>query len=277
VRCTVQDANIAAFGSDPDTGFARRPHSTEGLQYGLEAFEAGIIDAEEFVTLNEEIGGYDIDGNRVPERSTVDDETVARLYELGAVLGPGALRDVPIILRNPDTDAIGDIHTRYYAFAIRERLQEEGRDAPNLVLWTSPLFGTDPVDLLTGRVAGEDPITVLDEWVTTGEPPPAAVNRCELANGQVVEGGWEIYDDAGRCRSRYPVFGDPRTAAGAPTAGDIVACTLGPIDEVDAELDLSEEHLERLAAPFPDGVCDWTQPGRGQGAPAGTWPDLGPT
>ncbi|HYF45994.1 MAG TPA: DUF6351 family protein, partial [Acidimicrobiales bacterium] len=31
---------------------------------------------------------------------------------------------------------------------------------------------------------------------------------------------------------------------------------------------------ERLAAVFPDGVCDWTQPGRGQQPPTTTWADL---
>jgi hypothetical protein len=29
--------------------------------------------------------------------------------------------------------------------------------------------------------------------------------------------------------------------------------------------------LARLRAIFPDGVCDWNQPGRGQRKPAGSW------
>jgi hypothetical protein len=34
------------------------------VQYGLKALQSGAISAEEFVTLNEKIGGFDADGNR---------------------------------------------------------------------------------------------------------------------------------------------------------------------------------------------------------------------
>jgi hypothetical protein len=275
VRCTLQDSNVAVFGTDPDTGFARRVLSSEGVQYGLEAFTSGVISAEEFVTLNEEIGGYDIDGNRVPERTAISDEVAALGYDTGAITGEGPLQEVPIILRSPYTDPFGDIHTRYHAFSIRERLRVDGMDDPNLVLWTSAAGGGDLVGALTGDVGGDDPIALLDEWLTTGERPAAATNRCLLADGRTLTGGWELYDEDGPCRRAFPVAGDPRVAAGGPTTGDVVACTLGPLEEVDADLGLSAVHLERLAAVFPTGVCDWTQPGRGQGPPATTWPDLG--
>ena len=64
------------------------------------------------------------------------------------------------------------------------------------------------------------------------------------------------------------------TAAGGPTTGDVVACTLGPLDEIDADLDLSDEQRQRLVAVFPFGVCDWTLPGRGQQPPTSSWPDF---
>ncbi len=274
VRCALQDSNVAIFGVDPETGFARRVLSSEGVQYGLEAFEAGVIDAEEFVTLNEEIGGFDIDGNHIPERTVIDDETAALGYTVGGVTGVGPLQDVPIILRSPYTDPFGDIHTRYHAFSIRERLAVDGIDAPNLVLWTSAAGGGDLVGTLTGDVGGDDPIAILDEWLTTGERPASAENRCLLADGTLVTGDWGIYDEAGPCRDEFPVMGDPRTAAGGPTSGDVLACALAPLEEIDADLDLSDEHLERLAAVFPTGVCDWTRPGRGQQPMATTWPDL---
>ncbi len=276
VRCTLADSNVAILGVDPATGFARRPLSSEGVQYGFEAFASGLIDAEEFVTLNEEIGGYDIDGNPVPERTVVDAETAALAYEIGAVTGEGPLQDLPIILRNPYLDPLGDIHTRYHAFSIRERLRVDGADDPNLVLWTTAAGGGDVVGALTGDVEGDDPIAVLDEWLTTGRPPPSARNRCLLADGTLFTGGWEIYDDPGPCRDAFPVMGDPRTAAGGPVAGDIVACTLAPLEEIDADLPLSAGQRDRLAAVFPSGVCDWSQPARGQQPPTTTWLDLSP-
>jgi hypothetical protein len=274
VRCTLQDSNVAVFGTDPDTGFANRVLSSEGVQYGLEAFAAGTIDAEQFVSLNEGIGGYDIDGNRVDERTAISDDLAALGYESGAITGEGPLQDIPIILRSPYTDPFGDIHTRYHAFSIRERLRVDGMDDPNLALWTTAAGGGDLVGALTGDVGGDDPIALLDEWLTTGERPAAVTNRCLLADGTELTGGWELYDETGRCRREFPVLGDPRVAAGGPVAGDVLACTLGPIEEVDAELDLTDDQLERLSAVFPDGVCDWTLPGRGQQPPSVTWPDL---
>ncbi len=274
VRCTLQDSNVAVFGTDPGTGFARRVLSSEGVQYGLEAFTSGVISAEEFVTLNEEIGGYDIDGNAVPERTAVSDEVAALGYERGAITGEGPLQDLPIILRSPYTDPFGDIHTRYHAFSIRERLRVDGMDNPNLVLWTTAAGGGDLVGALTGDVGGDDPIALLDQWLTTGERPAAATNRCLLADGTQLTGGWELYDMGGPCRNEFPVMGDPRVAAGGPVSGDVIACTLAPLEEVDADLDLSSEHLERLAEVFPTGVCDWTQPGRGQQPTTTSWTDL---
>ena len=43
-------------------------------------------------------------------------------YTSGSVIGEGPLLDVPIILRNLYTDNVGDIHTRFHAFSIRDRL-----------------------------------------------------------------------------------------------------------------------------------------------------------
>jgi hypothetical protein len=274
VRCTLADSNVATFGTDPETGFARRVLSSEGVQYGLEAFTSGAIDAEEFVALNEHIGGYDIDGNRVDERTVIDDDTAALGYQSGSITGEGPLQELPIILRSPYTDPFGDIHTRYHAFAVRERLRVDGMDDPNLALWTTAAGGGDLVGALTGDVGGDDPIALLDEWLTVGERPAAVTNRCTLADGTVLTGGWELYDEDGPCQEEFPVLGDPRVAAGGPTTGDVVACSLAPLEEVDADLDLSDEQRERLAAVFPTGVCDWTQPGRGQQPPTTTWPDL---
>jgi len=67
------------------------------------------------------------------------------------------------------------------------------------------------------------------------------------------------------------VYGDPRTAAGGPSTGDVIACGLAPLDEVDADLGLTDDQLSRLRVVFPRGVCDWTQPGRGSGTTGLPW------
>jgi hypothetical protein len=57
----------------------------------------------------------------------------------------------------------------------------------------------------------------------------------------------------------------PRQVAGGPLAEDILKCQLRPINTADyLPATFTAEQLTRLHATFPDGVCDWSQPGVGQ-------------
>jgi hypothetical protein len=56
----------------------------------------------------------------------------------------------------------------------------------------------------------------------------------------------------------------PRQVAGGPLTEDVFKCRLRPIDWADpvyAGLDTAQR--SRLAAVFPDGVCDWSRRGVG--------------
>src|SRR5437868_8819887 len=69
-RCGDPDLAIAIWGSTggiaPGSTRARQTVDNVGLQYGLKALLAGAITPEEFVTLNEKIGGTDADSNLTP-------------------------------------------------------------------------------------------------------------------------------------------------------------------------------------------------------------------
>ncbi|MGQ0824657.1 MAG: DUF6351 family protein [Actinomycetota bacterium] len=276
VRCTLSDINRNVLGTDPDTGFANRPLDNVGVQYGLNALNSGAINVDEFLDLNDHVGGYDIDGQFVAEREAIDEETAAIPYRTGRIIGAGPLQEVPIILRNLYTDAVGDIHTRYHSFSIRERLRIDGEDYPNLLLWTLPIEASDLGAALVGAIgAAGDPIALLDEWLTSGAQPAAATQRCFLADGTEISGGWEIYDTAGPCTEAYPTFGDSRTAAGSPVREDIVKCALAPVDTQSYEVPFTDAQAARLAEVFPEGVCDWTQPGIGQQSSTGVWQTYG--
>src|SRR5690606_16480222 len=67
-RPTVYDHAINSLGMDAETGFAGRPLDNVGIQYGLAALNEGVISKEQFLRLNEGIGGYDADANHVPAR-----------------------------------------------------------------------------------------------------------------------------------------------------------------------------------------------------------------
>lgn len=286
LRCTMQDSYPQIFEEDPETGFAERPVDNVGVQYGLDALNAGTLSVEEFLDLNEGIGGLDIDGQPIAERMVAAEDSLERVYETGRIVAPGPLLDIPIVLTNVYTDDEGDIHDRFRMFSIDARLAgEDGAQAPGLVMWTRPKAPEGSLtDQLAGALgAGASVTEVLDEWATalaaddsdadTAEKlaatrPQAAVNACFDLDGQVVDSGEDVYDRPGPCRDDYPVGDDPRTAAGAPLANDVLKCSLQSVEDAVAagvyEVTLTEEQLARLEAIHPDGVCDWTAPGVGQ-------------
>ncbi len=271
-RCSLADMNVNILGVDPKTGFANRPLDNIGVQYGLLALRAGAISVDQFLDVNAGIGGYDIDGNIVPQREAIDAKTAAIAYQVGAVTGAGPLQHLPIILRNFYSDAVGDIHTRFHAFSIRERLKDGGKDDPNLVLWTAPSANV-AAQLLGNTPNSNAPVVLLDQWLTTGKKPADAVNTCTLPDGKKLTGGWDLYDDPGPCADAYPIKGDPRTAAGEGIRDEIIKCTLQPVDPGSYGVAFTDAQAQRLQSIFPDGVCDWTKPAVGAQQQKGTWQD----
>ena len=91
VRCTLQDGNVNILGVDPATGFAYRPVTNVGVQYGLQALAEHKITAAEFVALNAHVGGFDENGNVVTARTKGPDKAFEVAYAKGGVDEGGAL------------------------------------------------------------------------------------------------------------------------------------------------------------------------------------------
>ena len=281
VRCTLQDSGVNIFGRDPATGFAPRPTDNSGVQYGLSALEGKVISVDEFLDLNEGIGGFDIDGQWQAQRMTATEAVVRRAYETGRVVdGSGDLRKIPVITVNVYTDPTGDIHDRFRAFTVRERLSVNGEVPDSAPLWTVELpSGQGLVQTLAGAVdVGPRLVRVLDEWLTKDARPSSAGDQCVI-EGQVIDGD-DLYDKPGPCRDRFPIKGDPRTVSGQPIRNDILKCQKKPVDEALADgtytsVDFSPEQSARLKEIFPDGVCDYSKPGVGQVATDGVWLSYG--
>ena len=136
-RCTLQDSGINVFGADDD-GFGRRALDNIGIEYGRAALVDGLITVDQFLDLNANIGGYDIDGNLVDERIQADPEVVEIAYATGRVLhGDSAVRDIPIIDTDRYSDLAFDIHDRFRFFTIRARItgsEDPSAAEPNRVI-----------------------------------------------------------------------------------------------------------------------------------------------
>lgn len=163
VRCTLQDGNVNIYGRDPATGFARRPLDNSGVQYGLDALNAGQIEVAEFLDLNRQIGGFDIDGDIVPTRMVMDAEVEALTYRIGGVIGRGALAQTPVMDIAPYLDLIPvlNIHEAVRPFTVRARLRERSGQIATQSIWRGVL--TQP-----------DAFTVMDPWLeaTLAARPP---------------------------------------------------------------------------------------------------------
>lgn len=273
-RCTLWDANVNLWGIDPDTGVARRPLDNVGVQYGLAALLDGTIDVEGFVALNEGIGGYDLDGAIVGERHEADPDALERAYARGRVLsgrGLGASA-TPILATTPYLDDQGDIHDRFRIFSVRARMQDAGVDPTLLAVSSWP--GDDAAIASLTADAG-DPVlravVAVDRLLTRAADGErvAIDDTCNLPDGTVAS---SADPSVGPCASAYPPHGDPRLAAGAPLADDVLKCVTEPPQRSDYPgVRFTADQWDRLVAAFPDGVCDWTRPGVGQVALDGTW------
>lgn len=275
-RATVYDHAINVYGKDPETDFARRPYDNEGIQYGLDAVNAGNISIQQFLDLNEKLGGFDHDANFIAERSVADPEAVRAAYRTGRILnGGGGLATMPIIDYRAYSDLLegGDIHMRFHSFSTRERLVEANGQADNQVMLAE--------DFRWGFFSTQSPVVrqaldQMDQWLTNLEGrgsnriTPSDVVQAKPA--ELVDACWtptgkpekieetQTYEGLGQCNEYYPSFPSPRIVAGGPVASDVIKCQLKPSDMADYEVAFTPEEEARLREIFPEGVCDWTKP-----------------
>ncbi len=268
-RCAIYDNQANLFGRDPSTGFARRTLDNVGVQYGLAAFEAGHIDGEQFVTINEKVGGYDNDGNFVAARTMADPTALRAAYEGGRVdSGGGGLGSIPILDSRPYMDDRGDIHDSYRSLATRARLERTNGSAANHTLVTAA-FGSSP---------RWNPLALMDEWLgnirKSGQRPASPAEVAKFRPAVLADACYDKEGQkaaAGRCREMYPAAGNPRIAAGGPLADDILKCALKPFDPAAYKRPLPVALAARLRAVFPQGVCDYSKPGIEQRPLQGVW------
>ncbi len=285
-RCSVYDHTINVMGRDPVTGFARRPLDNVGVQYGLQALNAGAITVDQFLDLNERIGGYDADARFQGPRTVADVEATRAAYQTGRLTSAGGgLKDVPIIdyRAYSDDNPIGDIHLRYHSFSMRERLLKANGDAGNQVMLVE--------DFRYGYYSSSSPLLLkalaeMDKWIAaiqadTGSgtqhekvvrnKPMTLQEGCNTRDASPTFIAEPQHPTQGQCAQLYPVPPAPRAVAGAPLAADVVKCSLKPVTATDYAVGFTAEQAARLNAIFATGVCNWSVPGVEQQGLRGTW------
>ncbi len=286
VRCTLQDFTVSVLGARDATGYARTPQDNVGIQYGFNALNEGKISAEKFVALNEQAGGYDINGQWQPARMQADPEAVEIVHRSGRVSHGRYLGEVAILDRMQFNTV--EEHYDFRSWVIRNRIVKAHGDHANQVIWR---YKTAPAGL-SARA-----FETMNQWLTNVEAdtsdrplrekiiaakPAAAVDSCWRAD----RGAWST--DAAYCNmgvtpsmastlgpdglpaptaDEWPVYRDTRVASGEPLSSDIMKCQLKPLARADYLATFTDDQWSRLAAVFPNGVCDYGKPGVGQVAP----------
>ncbi|MGP3963881.1 DUF6351 family protein [Nonomuraea sp. 3N208] len=286
-RGDVYDHTVNVYGRDPATGFARRALDNVGVQYGLAALNSGAITPQQFLDLNQGIGGLDIDAKPTAQRTAADPIARDAAHRTGRILFGGAgLAGTPIIdYRSYSDDAAnGDIHMMTHGYATRARLEAANGDADNQVfLVEDNRFGGFSLTSPTLRYA----LTSMEEWLTAivGDDSRLSAHQKVVRNkpADLTDACWSrdaeprkivqrlTADNAGECGQQFPAYPTPRLVAGAPLTDDVVTCHRKAVDWSDYRVTFSPAERRRLLEVFPSGVCDWTKPGVGQRPLRDTW------
>jgi hypothetical protein len=277
-RPTIFDAAKNVYGVNPITGAALRPYDNTGVQYGLNALNRGSITVEQFLDLNEKIGGVDADSNYIPSRTVGDAGAIRRAYAGGLTLsGKGGLAAIPIVDDATSRETEG-YHYGWFHFALRERLRKANGDSANLVMWRSKASRAAAQDIFDHWMAGwkADNSPASQRTKVLRAKPAGAADGCYAGSQFVADPLPFTTEPVSECSKRYPVYSNPRKEAGGPLAADILKCQLKPVAPGDYRTVFSAGELDRLRAIFPDGVCDFSKPGDGQ-VPLVTWPSFGPS
>jgi hypothetical protein len=272
-RCTLQDYHEAQLGERPQDGWGPQLLDDVGVEWGRAALLDGQITVEQFVDLNEKVGGWTIDYQPQAARSQGDVEGIRNFYRAGLFSYGLNLSVTPTI--DARTNNTADFHGNIHREVVRARQLRHPNGANAQAYWTEPAPGafglpTPPLAELT--------FVVMDDWLSRIEKdtrpgtraqkvvrnkPPLAVDSCYAGDRVIPQSA---------CDVGYTEHSLPRLVAGMPETGDVLKCQLKPLRRTGYPgVTFDEAQWQRLNETFPRGVCDWSVPGVGQTAPLGSW------
>jgi hypothetical protein len=262
IRGTVYDAGKNVYGVDKATGFALRPFDNVGVQYGLGALNGGVISVDQFLLLNEKIGGYDQDANYIAARTVGDAGAMRRAQQSGLQLGGnGGLASIPVFDVSGIYNDDAGYHYQWFHFAMRERMAQMNGNTDNHVMWRGNLVPAAPAwDTFIQWVASYKADAALGtqrEKVIRNKPTQ---DGCWNGNTFIPEKQTLSAEATSMCNALLPSWTSPRLVAGGPVAANVIKCALKPVSRSDYAA-MSDTQFDRLKATFPTGVCDWSKSG----------------
>jgi hypothetical protein len=185
---------------------------------------------------------------------------------------------------------ITEEHYDFRNYVIRNRILSVYGDHDNHVIWRTkgnpPDYAARRFDTLNEWLAGVEADTSdrpLRAKIIANKPA-LAVDSCWRSG--LAGDGWSM--DPVYCNTsanpstaatldadgvpqptldEWPVYRDTRVASGEPLKSDIMKCQLKPLNSADYTVLFNGAQWARLLAAFPQGVCDYSQPGVGQVEP----------
>ncbi len=289
-RCNAWSWGESIWGKVAGSPAANDTRDNTGVQYGLKALRDSAITAEDYVTLNELVGGIDRDSTPRAARTVADTPALEIAYRAGIVASGKNLAKTAIIdMRGWDDSNVTvppgntpgsiPIHHQWYSFGIRDRITADAGDANNQALWRFARTGLTP----PGTMA-LDAYNAMNVWLAALKADASAdsietkVRRARPANTanfcilptdttQTVKTTDQAVCDADPFLK--PSL-SPRQVAGGPRAEHVLKCQLKTHARTDyAAGTFTDPQWARLQAVFPDGVCDWSKAGVGQQAAVG--------
>ena len=281
-RCEAigYSSNVLGTTAGPVAGSMRglRFLDNVGVQYGLKALQAGAITAEEFVVLNETVGGFNADGQRIATRTQADAAALPIMYRSGLIGSGKQLGAVPTIdMRGWDEQGL---HHFWFSYAQRDRIDAESGSSghANQVLWR---YGNG---LLAPAALQLSSLQAMDAWLTALQTsaPRTAVNAARTQAQIIAARPAPAADfcylsadtafttrifDAAVCNAdaRLIPRASPRQVSGGPRMENVLKCQLKPWSATDyGNATFTTAQQARLMNTFATGVCDWSKPGVGQ-------------
>ncbi len=282
VRCTLWDNMVNVYGKDPGTGYARRTLDNVGVQYGLKGLQNGDLTLNEFLDLNQTVGGYDDNGEFSAARSVADPQALAIAYRTGRFQqGAGGIGSVPIVDERTYVDDEANVHQYFNTYRMRARLDRFNGGHGNQVMFRAKggmsvsNMGDAAMDALgtwLDRIAADASGAALPQKVLDNKPADA-VDACWIG-GNRVDAEARIGAD-NQCENQYPPHSLPVNQAGAPLDSIVGKCQTKAVNPAEYGSP-SQGQIDRLKAIFPSGVCDYSKPGVEEQAVQGTDISFGP-